>query len=117
MKFTGAMINIKNHLKTDDGIFLSQKGTNGKGYRVLEREECHKYTMDDTRRKINQTLRNAIGLGSLDREGMKDSEIQKIDKAQMVCANIAARQLEIINGKSDLDPEMDIKSMRQVAGV
>jgi hypothetical protein len=117
MKFIGAMINIRNHLKIEDGIFLSEKGTNGKGYRVLEREECCKYTMDDARRKIQQTLRNAIGLGALDRDGLPDAEVSKIDKAQMVCANIAARQLDVMNGQTEMNPEMDIKSMRQVAGV
>lgn len=97
------------------GFILSERGTNGRGVRILERFEMAEWVRSQEYQKAHRSIKNALILGSVDRSGLPDEESAKLDYWQSKAAVNGIESLRRLNDPQlPATPEMPIKSIAQI---
>lgn len=97
-----------------EGYFLTERGMNGKGFRILERTEMAEYVKNKELRAANQSLENSLCLSKVPRDGLNDSDLKKLDHWEEKSALVGATAKVLLRKRNLPSPEMTIKSIKQM---
>lgn len=64
------------------GFFTTERGMNGEGFRVLQREEVASHNDKKVKQDIKQWERRVVGMSCVSRDGMSHDEQRKLDHIQ-----------------------------------
>ncbi len=97
------------------GYFTTETGMEDKGIRILKREEVAAHVKADEYRKAHHSIKNALGLGAIDTDGLPHEVVSGIDYMQRKSGLIGAESLRVLRRrKLPASPEMEIKSVKQI---
>lgn len=98
------------------GYIASERGTRGKGLRILEKDQMADHVRKAELAKIKQTFNNANCLGAVDTSDMKPIERDKVEFWERKANLIGMAALSMMRRKKLPEPNMVVQSLKQLQG-
>ena len=95
------------------GWFITEKGCNEEGFRVLNPEEVADAVRKGEMRKAKDTMRKAIGMSNVSREDMSDDDKAKLDFEERRTAMMGETTAHLLR-KRTLPPPSTMESVRKL---
>lgn len=111
-KFRGEYLALR-QLFEEHGFLVTERGMNGNGFRVLNREEMADLVRQRETNKANDSLRKSLTLSLVPRDGMAEVDARKIDHWETKAAVIGATSKLLLRKRSLPQPDQAVKSIRQ----
>lgn len=106
MGFVGALMR--------GGYMASERGCEGRGIRILKREEMAEAALRKTRNAIESTHRRGACLAVVDRSELAEDDKVKLDRAEAKLLFTSAVAAAAMRRKNIPSPEMGVKSIKQI---
>lgn len=95
------------------GYLLSERGMNGEGVRIMNREEMADVVRQREFTKANDSLRKSLTLSKVPRDGLADDTIRKLDHWETKLAVVGATSKLLLRKRSLPSPQNAVGVLRQ----
>lgn len=113
-EFNTPWLNLARMLRSQ-GYFITERGMDNEGFRVLLREECADRVKSEQYRFANSSIEQGFALSKIPREGLDEIEAKKMDHWEQKCILVGTVTKSLLRKRELPSPEMAIKSLKQIA--
>ena len=113
-QFRGEYLELSKALK-NMGYVPTEAGQEGKGIRILTREEMAEWAKRKEHRKAQDSIRNSSTLSHVPREGLTMEQAKELEHWEQKSALLGASATVLLRRKELPSPEMTVKALRDLA--
>ena len=100
----------------NEGFLVTERGMNGKGFRLLLREEMAARVRASEHRKAHDSIRKSLVLSKVPRDDLAPEDMAALDHWENKAAILGAAGMALIRKRKVPPVEMVVKSIRALTG-